>query len=106
MRSHQGSVRLSARGTPAGQVHYRPSRHPDCKPLPLYAPVMSAVGKFLFSRWQDPRHPLYVAALFQVAIFVLILADRQYGAAGFVGGTIGCLIASLRLQPDDRQPVR
>ena len=63
---------------------------------------MSAVGKFLFSRWQDPRHPLYLAALFQATIFVLILADLPAAAMVLVGGTIGCLIASMRLQRERR----
>ena len=65
---------------------------------------MSAVRKSLFSRWHDPRRPLYVAALFQAAIVVVIPTDRQSTAA-FVGGTIGCLIASVRLQCQGRQTV-
>ena len=56
------------------------------------------LGTSLFSRWPDPRQPLYVAALFQVVILGLILANQQYAAVVFVGGTIGCLITSLRLQ--------
>jgi len=59
---------------------------------------MSAVVKTLFSRWHDPRHPLYLAALFQVGIFGLILAGVPFGAVALAGGTTGCLIASLRLQ--------
>jgi len=68
----------------------------------LYTPAMSTVGTFLFSRWHDPRHPLYLAALFQAAILVMILAGLQYGAVSFVGGTVGCLIASLLLQRQRR----
>lgn len=64
---------------------------------------MSAVRKFRFNSWHDPRHPLYVAGLFQVAIFVLIVLNRQYVAGGFVGGTMGCLIASLRLQREPHE---
>jgi len=64
---------------------------------------MSALGSSLFSRWRDPRQPLYVAALFQVATIVLIFAKQQYSAVAFVGGTIGCLIASLRLQREQHE---
>jgi len=63
---------------------------------------VSPVGNSLLSRWHDPRHPLYLAALFQATIFVLILADLPAAAMVLVGGTIGCLIASLRLQREQR----
>ena len=54
---------------------------------------------WLTRRWQDPVQPLHVALLFQAVIFVLIFAvDVPYAAAGFIGGTVGCVIASLRMQ--------
>lgn len=49
-------------------------------------------------RWQDSAQPLFVALLFQAVIFVLVVADVPYAATAFVGGTIGCVIASLRMQ--------
>ncbi len=64
---------------------------------------MSAMGTSLCSRWPDARRPLYVAALFQVAILGLIFADLGGGALAFVGGTIGCLIASVRLQGEQHE---
>lgn len=63
---------------------------------------MCAVVNSSLSCWHDPVHPLYLAVLFQVAIFALILAHLQHGAVSFAGGTIGCLMASMRLQGERR----
>lgn len=60
---------------------------------------------WLFRRWQNPAHPLYMAVAFQVVLFFLIVVlDYRYAAGGFLGGTIGCIVASLRLQKSDRAP--
>jgi hypothetical protein len=41
-----------------------------------------------------------------VAIFVAVYTDHPYRATGFAAGTIGCAIASLRLQGHHRQPLQ
>lgn len=60
----------------------------------------------LTRRWQDPAHPLYLAVAFQVVVFVLVcIAEQPYAAGGFLGGTVGCILASLRLQRAAQQEV-
>ena len=57
------------------------------------------MNKGLFRRWQNPAQPLYMALAFQGVVFLLIYATEwQYAAGGFLGGTVGCIVASLRLQ--------
>ena len=100
----------TSRGTPAGKMG--PSNFPGATGRRRSVTVrlsrsrlltMSAVVTSLCSRWHDPRHPLYLAALFQVVIFGLIWAGLPFAAVGLAGGTIGCLIASLRLQGEQRR---
>ena len=60
---------------------------------------MDRQASWLTKRWQDPAQPLYLALLFQAVIFVFLVAvDDPYAAVAFIGGTVGCMVASLRLQ--------
>ena len=54
--------------------------------------------KILLRRWQNPAQPLYMALAFQGVIFVLVyVTERPHAASGLIGGTVGCILASLRM---------
>jgi hypothetical protein len=58
---------------------------------------MGAPTGWLFKRrWEDPRHPLYMALGVQVLVAVLVFT-APYAAPAFIGGTVGLCINSLRL---------
>jgi hypothetical protein len=67
---------------------------------------MTGLAKLLFGRWSDPRHALYLAIVFQAGVFAAVYTGHPYGAAGFAGGTVGCAVASLRLQDRQRQSLQ
>ena len=72
--------------------------------MPFGAAISRVLERWLTSGigcsgWEDPRYPLHLALAFQVLTFLtLFLMDEPYGAAGWIGGTVGCLLNSLRLQ--------